>query len=197
MKKLVFLLSLSLLILAGCSDMGTDSPVTSDQAATANTVQWKFMDLPDISADNYAEVEATFYTGKFVWGDWGANIPMTRVYWSGNGLVKVKAKLNVPAGAFDGLKLIWYSVNDELAVADFHPGMEFDKDLTFNLKIQNIDVSDITDPSLVEFAYLDDSEVIHIAEYDDIIVDLDNGELEVVNAKIGHFSRYGFVRGIE
>ena len=71
MKKLVFLLSLSLLILAGCSDMGTDSPVTSDQAATANTVQWKFMDLPDISADNSAEVEATFYTGKFVWGDWG------------------------------------------------------------------------------------------------------------------------------
>lgn len=185
------------MFLVGCSDMGTNDPVGPEQTSVEKTAQWKFMDLPKISADNSSEIEATFYTGKIVWGDWGATIPMTRVYWSSNGLVKVKSKLDIPAGAFSGLKLIWYAVNDELALTDFHPGMEFDKDVEFDLKIENIDLSDISDPSLVEFAYLDDSETVQIASYDDLIVDVDNGTLEVVNARIGHFSRYGFVRGIE
>lgn len=198
MKKLFLILSLSVLFFAGCSDLGTNDPIDNSQVISGEKVsKWQFMDLPEIKNDASNEIEATFYTGKIVIGQWGASLPMTRVYWSNRGIVKVKSKLDVPAGAFSGLKLIWYSVNDESALTDFHPGMEFDKDLTFDLKIENIDLSDIEDPSQIEFAYVDDSQSIEIAPYEDLVVDIQNNTLEVKNAKIGHFSRYGFVRGTE
>ncbi len=193
MKKLAVLLLFLGLILAGCSDLGTNAPLDNPQA-TNKTNGYEFVKLPANNDAGATAVERTFWTGRFIIGHFGGNIPMFRLYWSDNGIVTVQSDLEIPAQAFNGLKLIYYSVDSDLAVADFNPEMTFNKDLNFTLKFTNIDLSGITNPDQIEFAYLDGNNQIQIAEYDELTVDLESGTLEVINAKIGHFSRYGFVR---
>ena len=61
-----------------------------------------------------------------------------------------------------------------------------------SLKIEGVDLSGVN-PNTLDFVYIDASGNIHPVEYEVVTMDAVNGKLEVKNAKLNHFSRYGFV----
>ena len=79
------------------------------------------------------------------------------------------------------------------AVVDLYPQMTFDNPLNLNLTFSGLDLTGVN-PSEVNFYYIDPDGNLEIAENDGITVDIANGTLSVKNAKIPHFSRYGFAK---
>jgi hypothetical protein len=69
--------------------------------------------------------------------------------------------------------------------------MEFNQDVIYNAKFTGLNLTGI-DPSSIDFVYQDESGAIEKIEYDALNIDVENGVLEIVNARIPHFSRYGF-----
>ena len=72
------------------------------------------------------------------------------------------------------------------------PSMVFNKPLIFTITYTGIDLSTIN-PADVKFAYIAADGSVQYAVNDGIVVDLAIGKLQVINARIPHFSRYGFV----
>ena len=70
--------------------------------------------------------------------------------------------------------------------------MVFNGSVVYNVTYSGIDLTGI-DPKTVQFAYLASDGSVQYAANDGIVVDLATGKLQVINAKIPHFSRYGFV----
>jgi hypothetical protein len=83
-------------------------------------------------------------------------------------------------------------VDDKTCTATFSPHMEFNKDVIFNATFTGIDLDGVN-PATVKFAYLAEDGSVEYAANDGIIVDKSRGKLVVINARIPHFSRYGFV----
>ncbi|MCF8305142.1 MAG: hypothetical protein K9I71_02420 [Ignavibacteriales bacterium] len=192
MKTVKFLLVLLVLVAIGCSESGITDPI--NEGSSTKTLKKEFIKLPTLDQSNDLNTEALFIAAKFIKGEIGGNITLNRTYYTESGIAKVKSKLDIPSDAFSGWQLIAYLISTEYAVVDFFPSMEFDKDLTLDLEFQNIDLSAVSSPSEIEFAYIDNSGTVQIAEYDEIEVDVEEGTLSVTGAKIGHFSRYGFIR---
>ncbi len=84
------------------------------------------------------------------------------------------------------------SVNDQCGVATFSPHGSFRRPVIYNLTIQGIDLSNI-DPATVRFVYMADNGKYYTADCDNIYINKEDGRIQVVNARLPHFSRYGFV----
>lgn len=190
MKKLFSILLLTIFILAGCSDLSVENNPIDE--STSKNLTW--LELPkSLEKEKSTELQAWHLNGRFINGNEGGVVAMNRSYYTVNGIVTVTASLEVSNDAFSGWKLIWYIIDDVYATTDFFPEMTFDIPCTYNLKIENADLSQFTSPDEIDFAYLD-GERIELAEYGELIVDFDNNILEVKDALLPHFSRYGFVR---
>jgi hypothetical protein len=72
--------------------------------------------------------------------------------------------------------------------------MVFNIPLSFTIRYIGIDLSKIN-PATVKFAYIASDGSLEYAVNDGIVIDLSTGTLQVINAKIPHFSRYGFING--
>ncbi len=102
--------------------------------------------------------------------------------------VKLNAKLNIPRNAFKGSKEFYMVFNlDKNSVNLFPSPTTFDKPLSFSLKYKNTKV----DYTNLVFTYLDGYEVV---EFEENIADTKNGTLAVKNAKLYHFSEWGWDR---
>ncbi len=107
----------------------------------------------------------------------------------------ISASLEIPPYAFndESNKIFSLTIDEETCSATFEPSpFTFDKPLVFNLVYYNLDLSKF-DLENLEFAYIGANGHLEIAEYDELVIDVQNGTLGVTNAKIPHFSRFGFV----
>jgi hypothetical protein len=150
----------------------------------------KFIKLPpktDLSVEN------TFFVIKLINGLLGGEITLNAGYIGPNGLISINADLNIPQHSFLGIKLISYFVNDDYAAVDFFPALTFNHSASFDLKFEGLDLTGVN-PADVDFCYLDWSGHLHHVDYDNLIVDIPNGILEVQGAHLTHFSRYIFIR---
>jgi len=84
------------------------------------------------------------------------------------------------------------SINDQCGVATFTPHGTFRRLVIYNLTIQGIDLSNV-DPETVKFVYMADNGKYYPADCDAILVNKHSGRIQVVNARLPNFSRYGFV----
>ena len=202
MKTLINLFAvLGLLVMIGCGEeTGIVSPKGEELTQGLNK-EWIALPEKDPSS---ALVESTFKRSERIDRRNGGNISIWTGYrmrysrhysrYNSNDL-QISAKLTIPPYAFnDGeSKYFTIEVDEETCSVKFQPSpFVFDQPLIFNLTIRNIDLSEF-DESNVDFAYLAEDGSIEKAKYDRIIVDKENGILEVKNAVIPHFSRFGFV----
>lgn len=98
-----------------------------------------------------------------------------------------------PQNVFTGQKNINVVFSNNFATADYSPSpFQFDAPIIANLTYSGIDLSSVT-PEDIEFAYLPTDNTIESVVYDAVEVDKAAGTIKVINARIYHFSRYGFV----
>lgn len=185
MKNIIALLLFAGLLLSGCLP---DSSITGPEE-TQKQLTWV-----ETQVMSSLSVERSFFAFKVINGADGGEITLDENYNSPQGTVSVDAKLTIPENSFSGVKIVRYLLNDKSASVTFGPHMAFSQDLTFDMRIEGIDLSQINDPSEIVFAYLDGGNNIVPCQYESITVDVVSGVVEVNDAKIDHFSRYGFAK---
>ncbi len=186
MKKLLLLLTFLGLIIAGCSD-------TSNNPVALKPSHKSLIPLPEKSS---LSTETQFSVSKTINGEEGGTINLVRFYFSFRGnLVFVFAHLNIPANAFSGSKTITLTTDDQYAAVYFDPHMNFNIPLNLTLSYTGLNLAQMNlNTSNVGFDYFDDFGNAYPVENEGINVNLFHGSLSVINAKIHHFSRYGFSR---
>jgi hypothetical protein len=191
MKYLLTLSLASLLLFFGC-DQGSDltSPINDSP-----TKQFKLISIPAPAGG--LSIESQITSVKEIDGEEGGTFWAFYLYQSEeSGYVYCHSKLVFPEDAFDGEQLISQTLDTEFAAMTYGPSMQFDMPVECDLKYVGLDLTDV-DPNTLDFVYIDDTGSIEHVEYDEITMDASKGKIEVKNAVLTHFSRYGFVNDQE
>jgi hypothetical protein len=187
MKKLVTFSLLLFLLFFGCNQ---ESEMTSPVNNSANQ-QLRLISLP--TPYSGLNVETLMILVKEIDGDVGGKFDIKFDYQGGPyGLVKIDSKLEFFAGAFAGTANISQTHNTDFAAMTFGPSMQFSARVVHSLKIEGVDLSGVN-PNTLDFVYIDTNGNMYPVEYEEVRMDASSGKLEVKNAELLHFSRYGFV----
>ncbi len=185
MKNLIITLAMLLLFAVGCTDQTSiTSPEQSVQTQEPNWIA-----LPQAEGMSLGKISSS---SKSVNGTNGTTWPWNTSYSGSNGRITINTVLVVESNSFSGTVTIKQSHDDAYCVTTFTPSMVFNKPLLFTITYTGIDLAAIN-PADVKFAYIAADGSVQYAENDGIVVDLATGKLGVINARIPHFSRYGFV----
>ena len=176
------------LLITGCNQ---ETNIISPQE-TVNSSQ--IVDEPNwitLPVNNSLSKDVT--VGKTIYGNQESLLEINTGYAGGPfGWVSITANARFQRYSFWGSRDITMSVSDEGGVSTFTPHGSFQKPVIYNLTIQGIDVSKIN-PYTVTFVYMAEDGKYYKAEYDQINVYKQSGKIQIINALLPHFSRYGFV----
>lgn len=185
MGKFLIIIILLAICLAGCSN-----EVVVNPELTGNALSYKLIKLPNA---NKMQINETFFSSKEISGNIGGTIYLQGSYSGGPyGLVTVNSELAFPAGAFSGTKQITVTADDGYCASSFQPGMCFSKAGIYNITYTGVDLSNIN-PAAVKFVYLRNDGSLEYPFHEGISTDLATGTISVKNARLNHFSRYGFI----
>jgi hypothetical protein len=186
MKKYISIIVFLSLFVIGCSEqISINSPVND---LNINEPNW--IALPQAEG---LSVNKEFSTSKWINSYYGGTLSEYESYYGGPfGRVTIDVDAYFPSYSFYGSKYITMIVDDQTCTATFSPHMVFNRSVVYNATFTGVDLTGI-DPSKVKFAYLAEDGSLEFAANEGITVDKSRGKLVVKNAKIPHFSRYGFV----
>lgn len=186
MKKVSLFFMAGAMVLSGCF---TDSSVSPDFGKLSpDSRQWiQIENAGGLTLDKEVMVsqEVNGKTGGTIEYDLRvANIIVTGL-------------LTVPKNSFDGTMGITAVFDNKNTTQKFGPSpFEFDKSLVLTLEYTGVNLHGV-DPSEVDFYYIGDDGQFYKADYTSITVDPESGTLKVVEAKLNHFSRWGWAKGVE
>ena len=184
MKKILLALFALSLFYFGCSDSGTNVNPISSSTSSKTAIR-----LPSNISES---IQSNYFVSKVIVGDNGGSIELHNGYLGKNGKVTIDAELSVPSGAYSGSKNIAMQVGNDAGI-DFSPSMVFNFPLTLTLKFTGVDLKGV-DPNSLNFYYFAPDGSTQLVQSDSIIVDVQSGTLEVINAKLPHFSRYTWAK---
>lgn len=190
MYKYLLLLMLSSLFVIGCTDnSNVVSPAENNgnNNDIINNPNW--ITLPQ-STETALKKDVAVSKMIYSWEE--SYLEINTHYWSRRGRISIYANAEFQKDSFQGQRYVTMSVNDDFGTTDFSPTGTWLKPVIFNLKITGIDLSNV-DPSQVSFVYMAPNGTYQEAQYDRIYVNKRWGILEVVNARLPHFSRWGFI----
>ena len=108
-------------------------------------------------------------------------------------VIKINASLIFLPGSFDGSKEISMVMDNTIGTISFYPHMVFDIPAQLNLVYTGINLSEVNTNS-IDFIFQNDDGLTEQVNYDAIKVLPEVGYLELINASLEHFSRYGWTR---
>jgi hypothetical protein len=108
--------------------------------------------------------------------------------------LSVNGTLTIPKNSFDGIMDISASFSNQSTTQTFGPSpFTFRKTLLLTLEYRGVNLRNIN-PSEIDFYYIDNSGQFHRAEYASLEINPEEGLLKVVDARINHFSRWGWAK---
>jgi len=185
MHRYLYLLTLLMLFVIGCSE--ESSVLSPDSTISTNEPNWIALPAPE-----GMQINSSFTESKWINGRYGGTISLYRSYYNRYGNVIIDADITFPNYSFSGSKTISMTCDDQNCVTSFSPSMVFNKNANFTVIYSGVDLSDIN-PSNIKFAYIASDGSVQYAQHEGITINKYSGYLKVKNAKIPHFSRYGFV----
>jgi len=216
MKKLILVISLIGFTFFGCSDSNIVEPNSTDNTSIqANTVN--FIELPQISE---LRLMKEVSTSKLITSKDGGNLKIDyKIDKAPFGDFQMKSELKVPKNAFSENELLFNMILDDqtTSVSFFPSPKKFSVPLELDLEYKGFDASKINIQTL-SFIYLGSDGSVEKIQFDEIefvkgdltvkinkngimeIKGIDNydtkmeSKLKIKNARIIHFSRFGFVQ---
>ena len=206
MKKLFTLSLLSILLIFGC-DQG--STLTSPENVS-NSVEI-LPDIPDsvevipwppyppgsdsifIVLDLPNALPPWLIASGFIDGQVGGLIEIYHEFYHNKDTIKISATLEIQHSSFIGVEEISMVLHNDIGIISFYPHLAFDRPAILHVRYDNIDVSNI-DPNTVEFIYQNYDGSIEQIDYKQIHVDDNKNYFFLDDAKLDHFSRYGWAR---
>lgn len=187
MKKLLTFAIFSALVFFGCNqDADITSPIDS---STQSSFEKKWITL---SSNIGFSIEETFTkTKRNAKGKKGWNVTFDHTFSNG---VRSYGDLDCPQHAYDGRLTFSFTLSSEVTVTDFNPSpFAFEIPVEYTIIYEGLDLTGVN-PEDVDFYYVDPSGALIKAEYTRLEVNIATGMLFVLDAKLNHFSRYGFVQ---
>jgi len=190
MKRLLLLSLTSLmLIFSACKNEGpiTGPEMSGSQKISKAEPNWIILPVAEnITLKKDASV------GQMIYGNQETLLQINTGYAGGpHYWVSITANARFQRKSFVGSRYIAMSVNDSFGCATFSPSGTFLLPVIYNLTIVGADLSGIN-PVNVGFYYIAADGSYQKAQCDKIIVDVQAGRLQVINALLPHFSTYGF-----
>lgn len=182
MKKLVFLVLIAGVI--GCNEIKT--PVESTNLENTTAVEWA-----PVFGVGTKSLQKTISLAKEIDGAVGGIISYRSTLSNG---VDLDYQLQFLPGSFDGIKTITVNLDSESFTGDYSPHGYFYKPAVLSVVVKNADLSFINSEDELRFVYVSQNGELEYLDYRKLKVDLDKGELDLRNAELPHFSRYGFTR---
>ncbi len=185
MKNYLLIFALTGLFFYGCAN---ESDITAPEQSINLEPNW--IKLPTAEG---LQVNTDYTATNRINGTQGGNLGCSFSYSGGNfGQISGFAELVVTFGSFPGMKNISMTLSNENTSVIFGPELNFNSDVFYSVTYTGINLTGI-DPQTVKFAYIANDGSIQIAQHQGITVDFSTGKLSVHNARLPHFSRYGFV----
>ncbi len=191
MYKYLLILVFFGLFVVGCTD---ESNMLSPVSSTANNNEIvsnpNWISLP-ANVDQALKKDIT--VGKTIYGIDESLLEINTGYAGGPfGWISITANARFQRYSFTGQRYVTMSINDDFGTASFSPSGTWAKPVIYNLTIQGIDLSNV-DPSKVSFVYMAPDGNYYKAKYQSIYVEKQSGKLQILNAELPHFSRWGFI----
>ena len=185
---LYLFLFLSLFVIGCTQESNILSPVSADNNTKVNSSEPNWI----VSSDNIS-LKKDASVSKMVYGNTETLLEIN-TGWAGgpHSWISITANARFQKDAFAGSRYITMTVNDQFGAATFSPSGTFLKPVIYNLTIVGLDLSDVN-PADVRFVYMAPDGSYYTPQYDQLYVDKQAGKLQIVNARLPHFSRYGFV----
>jgi hypothetical protein len=190
MSKYLSILIFLALLVVGCTDNSNlMSPIDNagNNSDILSNPNW--ITLPQSTE---TALKKDVAVSKIIYGWEESYLEINTRYQSRHGRISIYANAEFQKDSFRGQRYVSMSVNDQFGTTDFSPSGLWLKPVIFNLRITGLDLHDV-DPSHVSFVYMAPNGTYREVQYDSIYVNTRWGILQVVNAKLSHFSRWGFI----
>ena len=141
--------------------------------------------------------EIQFYVSEIIDGTLGGEISIDTAMINAQGdLVRVQARLKIDKLSFEGVREIRMIPNFNDVSIQFFPQMSFNKQVKLNLVYSgnNLEKLGFTENCIVGFVFIGNQGEIEPVGNDFCIINWPQQSIRVANAKLLHFSRYGFIR---
>ena len=190
MKKYISIIVLLSLFVIGCSEQSSVLAPVNDVNSNVTSTEPNWIALP---INNSMSVNADVSVSRLLYGNQESLLEINTGYAGGTfGWVSITANARFQRYSFTGSRYTTMSVNDKFGTATFSPSGTFTKPVIYNLTIMGVDLSKV-DPAKVSFVYLSPDGKYYKPVYDKIYVEKQSGKMQIINAKLPHFSRYGFI----
>lgn len=178
MKKLFLLLFLVGITFLSCSD-NQESTVVSSHSKT---------DLP---------LPGQLYAAKLINGETGDELVLNKTCFDSTGReIIVYARLRVLENSFTGSKTISMISNIEDLSIELFPEMTFNRSVRLDLSFTGINLEEYgyNTTGTYDFAFFAVNGDVELIDSDISHANLEQNKIKVLNAKLYHFSRYGWIR---
>lgn len=194
MKTISAIIMAALILLIGCdtaSDLAVINPENDFSQLSEDVQLFEKITLPNKSP---LWQDSVFSMSQTIDGSVGGRIILDNYYIAENGdSVIFKVDLRIPAGAFQGTKTITITVDQIDAAVHFYPEMVFTDTLRLFQSFEGLNLDDYT-TGTIDFVYIRDDGSVELIKKNGLQIILPQGILRVQNAKLLHFSRYGWIR---
>jgi len=186
-KKIILLLILVGITFLGCND-NLDNTVVTAPASTDDVIK---------SASRSFNIYTWLYASKVVDGSIGCDFIYDTTFINTAGReINVYVRLKIEPGSFKGITEIIMIPNAENLSIKLFPEMTFNEEIKLTLRFQGIDIKSFgyykTGP--VDFAFFPDNGIFELIESKFSRVNIPQDEIKVINARLNHFPRYGWLR---
>jgi hypothetical protein len=194
-KTLAWGLLLIIVFVLGCEETSNIiDPINTSVSANYNKITDFDYELIPLPPKSPLWIDSIFTISQTIDGNVGGRIIMEKYYIAANGdSINIFADLRIPAGAFTGTENISITVDNEYAAIHFLPSMVFADTLRLFQSFGGLDLKDYSNGTL-DFVFIDDEGNIELLKKNGVQVNVPQGFVRVQNAKLLHFSRYGWIR---
>lgn len=194
MKNILTILLVTIVLLFGCdtsSDLSINSSETNISKSSICLTPYGEITLPNKSP---FWADSIFTMSQVIDGSAGGRMIMEKYYIAEDGdSVIIKADLRIPPAAFEGIKTITLTVDNKYAAVHFSPKMVFADTLRLFQSFEGLHLENYPTGTL-DFVFISNDGSIELIKKDGVQVVVPQGILRVQNAKLLHFSRYGWIR---
>jgi hypothetical protein len=194
MKTILTILLTFILLFWGCdnaSDLAVNISGNSNSVSKSTENNFEQIPLPTKSA---LWIDSLFTVSKEIDGSVGGRIIMEKYYIADDGdSLIIYADLRIPEGAFQGSEIITMTLDDEYAAIHFYPEMVFADTLRLFQNFEGLHLENYSTGTL-DFVFIRDDGIVELIKKNGLQVVKPQGIVRVQNAKLLHFSRYGWIR---
>lgn len=182
----------------GCSD-NFDSTLVSTPTQTKNSTNAVISKriIKSVLKDTDQAFSPLIIKSKSINGVTGGQFIIDTTYVNYQGrLLYVNARLKVKDSSFTGTVNFQMILHPEEASVELFPHMHFNKEVELSITYQGIDVKGLgfNEEEDLYFVFFNENGDVEIIDDKTASVKLDDPRIKVTNAKLSHFSRYGWIR---